>query len=452
LTDVAARAGVSLKTASRAINGERHVSAETAVRVLAAAEDLGFLPNRLAQGLRSGSALASVGLVIGDLGNPFWSSVARGVERELARADLLLITASHEEDAALQRRLLRALVERRVDGLLLVPAPGDDDLEALLRGVPVVAIDRPLAAPTLDEVLFEDRGGAATAVAALAAGGHRRIAFVGAETSLWTVQERLAGYRQSLDAAGLEADPRLVRLDCRDPAAAASATRDLLRIDAPPTAVLAMNNVISRGIRRAVHDAGAALDIMAFDPDPDAELFTPSPSTVMIDPEAAGRAAAAILLDRLGGDRRPVRRVVLPAALVIRPRRARLDGVDTAAQSASAATATATATATAAQTPPRPASTRQFPQDGCHEPAHPAAGAAAAEPVRPLLPRRRTHRGAARWGRRAEAPRGVAGVDDHPRVRGRRPVAAARRHTAARSGRGRSQGMAGPRARRPLRR
>jgi LacI family transcriptional regulator len=107
---------------------------------------------------------------------------------------------------------------------------------------------------------------------------------------------------------------------------AASATRELLRLDGPPTAVLAMNNVISRGIRRAIHEAGAVLDVMAFDPDPDAELYTPSPSTVAIDPEAAGRTAADILLDRLGGDRRPVRRVVLPAALVVRTRRVAPDG------------------------------------------------------------------------------------------------------------------------------
>jgi len=338
LSDVASRAGVSPKTASRAINGERHVSAATAARVLAAAEELEFLPNRLAQGLRGGSALASVGLVIGDMGNPFWSSIARGVERELAGADLLLITASHEEDPALQHRLLRALVERRVDGLLLVPAPGDADLSSILRDVPVVVLDRPLSRPALDAVLFDDRGGAATGVAALIAQGHRRIAYIGAEAPLWTVQERLTGYRQALAAAGIEEDPRLVRLDCQNPAAAASATRDLLRLEDPPTAVLAMNNLIGRGLRRAVHEAVAQLDIMAFDPDPDAELYTPSPSTVVIDPEAAGRTAAGLLLDRLGGDRRPPRRVVLPAALIMRtpPRRERPAGTTPPASAARA--------------------------------------------------------------------------------------------------------------------
>ncbi len=318
LTDVAARAGVSVKTASRALNGERHVSDGTAVRVRAAAEELGFLPNRLAQSLRTGTALASVGMVIGDLANPFWSSLARGVEREIARSGLLLVTASHEEDAALQERVLRALVERRVDGLVLVPAPGTTDLDAVLRGLPAVAVDRPLSAPARDEVLFDDRGGAAAAVAALVGQGHRRIAFVGAEAGLWTVQQRLTGYESAISAAGLEVDPHLVRLDCPTVPAAAAATRDLLRDPHPPTAVLAMNNVACRGVLRARHEAGVQLDVTSFDADPDAELFAGAPSSIVNDPEDAGRAAAQILLDRIQGDRRPVRRVVLPAALVVR--------------------------------------------------------------------------------------------------------------------------------------
>jgi LacI family transcriptional regulator len=245
--------------------------------------------------------------------------MARGVEREIARSGLLLVTASHEEDHALQERVLRALVERRVDGLVLVPAPGTTDLDTVLRGLPTVAVDRPLLAPARDEVLFDDRPGAAAAVAALVGQGHRRIAFVAAEAGLWTVQQRFAGYRAAMEGAGLEVDPRLVRLDCPTVPAAAGATRDLLREADPPTAVLAMNNVVCRGVLRARHEAGVPLDVTSFDADPDAELFRGAPSSVVNDPEDAGRAAAQILLDRIKGDRRPVRRVVLPAALVVRP-------------------------------------------------------------------------------------------------------------------------------------
>jgi LacI family transcriptional regulator len=318
LADVARRAGVSLKTASRALNDEPHVRADTASRVRSAAEDLGFRPNRLAQGLRSGASLASIGLVIGDLANPFWSAAARGTERELAGADLLLVTASHEEDADLQERLVRTLVERRVDGLVLVPAPGTTDLTPLLRGVPVVALDRPLPAPPADEVIFDDRSGATTAVLALLAQGHRRVAFVGAEADLWTVRERLAGYREALTRADVDHDGALVRLNCPDAPRAATAVRDLLRLPDAPTAVLAMNNLVCRGVLRAARDAGAPLEVTAFDPDPDADLFARTPSTVVNDPETAGRVAAGLLLDRLQGDRRPPRRLILPAALVVR--------------------------------------------------------------------------------------------------------------------------------------
>jgi LacI family transcriptional regulator len=182
----------------------------------------------------------------------------------------------------------------------------------------VVALDRPLQAPGSDEVLFDDRSGAVTAVVSMLAHGHRRIAYVGAEAGLWTVRERLAGYLDAFARAGLEPDRALVRLDCPDPVRAAGATRELLRLPDPPTAVLAMNNLICRGVMRAARAAGLVLDVTAFDPDPDADLFTQPPSTVVNDPEAAGRAAAALLLDRLLGDRRPPRRVVLPATLVVR--------------------------------------------------------------------------------------------------------------------------------------
>jgi LacI family transcriptional regulator len=179
-----------------------------------AAEDLGFLPNRLGhRGWRGGSALASVGLVMGDLGNPFWSSVARGVERELARADLLLITGEPRGGCRLQRRLLRRSWNGGSTGSSSCPHPATTTSRrccgASRRG------DRPPArAPLLDEVLFDDRGGASDRRRRPRRSRSRRIAFVGAETGLWTVQERLAGYRQALAAAGIDVDPRLVRLDC----------------------------------------------------------------------------------------------------------------------------------------------------------------------------------------------------------------------------------------------
>jgi LacI family transcriptional regulator len=316
---VALLAGVSPKTASRALNSERYVRDETAQRVRHAADELGFIPNRMARGLKAGTTMSSVALVIADVGNPFWSSVARGVERALDRHGLLLMTVSHEEDVERQARLLRALCERQVDGIVLVPAHGTTDLTGLLRDVPVVALDRPLSAPAADEVLFDDKSGALTAVAALTARGHRHIGMILAESGLWTMEQRLEGYRQAVARAGVDVDPGLIVQDCPDAVSATAAMRDLLRHRPAPTAVLAANAVIARGVLRALKDSDAVVEVVAFDSDPDADLYAIAPSSVVIDPESAGQTAADLLVDRIQASRRPVRRVTLPAALVLRP-------------------------------------------------------------------------------------------------------------------------------------
>ena len=125
LADVAALAGVSLKTASRAMNGEYGVAEATAERVFAAARDLGFRPNRLAQSLAAGGPSAVVGLLIPDVSDPFVAGVVGAVEVVLATRDLQLITASHGNDPVRQHNIASTLVERRVDGLIIMSAPGD---------------------------------------------------------------------------------------------------------------------------------------------------------------------------------------------------------------------------------------------------------------------------------------------------------------------------------------
>lgn len=318
LADVALLAGVSPKTASRALNSERYVRDETADRVRRAAEELGFIPNRLARGLKAGTAMSWVALVIADVGNPFWSAVARGVERALRPHGLVLITVSHEEDADLQVRLLRTLCEGHIDGIVIVPAHGTQDLATLLRDLPVVALDRPLPEHAADEVLFDDRSGALSAVAALTARGHRHIGLILAESDLWTMQQRLSGYRDALQGAGISVDPALIKENCPDPASSAAAMRDLLRQRPAPTAVLAGNGVIARGVLRALRDTGSTAEVVAFDWNEDADLYAQPPSSVVIDPEKAGQTAADLLVDRIQGDRRAARQVVLPAALVLR--------------------------------------------------------------------------------------------------------------------------------------
>src|SRR5690348_8946238 len=260
---VAERAGVSLKTVSRVINEEASVAPQTAERVVAAIAELGFRRNDLARSLRQGSTSATLGLVIEDLANPFYSAVAQAVENVARPRGYMLITGSCEEDPERERELILALLRRRVDALVLVPAGTERDQQWLARELgdetPVVFVDRPPHGIEADAVLVDNAGGAKTAVAHLIAHGHRRIACVADAPSLYTASERVAGYRAALAAAGIGHDDALLKLGARDAADAEAAVAELLTLPEAPTAIFAGNNRITVGALRALHgrDAGA---------------------------------------------------------------------------------------------------------------------------------------------------------------------------------------------------
>lgn len=166
---------MSLKTASRALNGHPNVTPETRAKVQAASAELGFRLDGIARELRSGAT--SVGLIIGDLANPFYPRIARGVERVLRSRGLQLVTTSTDESAEVERAVAGGLVERRVRALLIVPSSTDQaylDVERR-HGLPVVFLDRPPVGVAADTILLDNRAGARAATEHLLAGGHRRI-------------------------------------------------------------------------------------------------------------------------------------------------------------------------------------------------------------------------------------------------------------------------------------
>ncbi|MEP6812415.1 MAG: LacI family DNA-binding transcriptional regulator [Actinomycetota bacterium] len=311
LAQVAEFAGVSLKTASRAVNGEYGVAPATSDRVLAAARSLGFRPNLLARSLASGRPSAAVGLVIPNVADPFFAELVGGVERALASRGLQLVIASHHDDPVAQRAIVRALVERRVDGLLLVPAPGDASyLQADIdHGLVVVSLDRPVVGVDIDTVVADNRRASTGAVRELIAAGHRRIALLADNSDLWTMQERMAGYRSALAEAGIAEDPSLVCPDCASrpcgPLIAA-----LLASDDPPTAVFAAHNATGRDVLRAARTAGVEIALVVFDEARDSDLLSAPPQVLRSNPEQLGKAAAEMALERLDGLRSPARLVV----------------------------------------------------------------------------------------------------------------------------------------------
>ncbi|MGI8418433.1 MAG: LacI family DNA-binding transcriptional regulator [Nakamurella sp.] len=318
VVDVARLAGVSGRTVSRVVTGGPNVSPQTRERVMQAVESLQFRPNRLARELRTGSVSTTVGFIVGDLTNPFYAKVAAGAESVLAEWGLTMLLAATGDDPACERRTVGAVIEHRVRALLLVPV-GDDHgyLQHERRlGTPIVAVDRPATNADLDSVVFDNRGGAKDGVQSLITAGHRRIAFVGSDATIFTHAERLTGYLRAMDTAEIPIEQRLIRRDAPDSAAAEHAAHQLLDHDEPPTAIFAANNMAALGVLQAMRGRPSTVALVAFD---DFDFAaTLGVSVVSHDPREMGRTAAGLALSRLADPDRPSTQIVLSTRLIPR--------------------------------------------------------------------------------------------------------------------------------------
>ncbi|WP_295837921.1 LacI family DNA-binding transcriptional regulator [uncultured Microbacterium sp.] len=299
MVDVAADAGVSLKTVSRVINGEPNVDAAMIERVNVSVSRLGYHRNALAASLRSGNR-DTIGFIAADLSNTFYMAVAAAVSTVAARERMHIVMASSEEDADTERALALDLCQRQVGGLIVVPTAADHSYLAreVELGTPVVFLDRPGSGIPADAILLDNRGGAREAVAELLAAGHRRIAVLQDARTIYTMSERWAGVVDAFAAAGLEPDPALVVEGLHTPAVAREAMERLLDSAAPPTAVFCANNRATIGALEAVLPRGADVAIAGFD---DFELSRLLPRRIRIvdyDVAALGTRAAETLLSR----------------------------------------------------------------------------------------------------------------------------------------------------------
>lgn len=315
LADVAQAAGVSLKTASRALNGEPYVAAETSQRVLKAAKELQFHFNAAASRLKRGSSGALVGLIVGDLLNPFSMAVAKGAELELrGRGESLLIVSS-DEDPETEKHLVEDLIRQRVEGVLLVSTRDTHtDLGELIdRGARFVFLDRAPVGVHAPAVVLDNFGGTFRAVQSLIERGHHRIAFIGDHARLAPQVQRRAGYVSALEQADIVVDERLIVAGAHDVAAASAALRALLTLDEPPTAFFTANNRVTVGALAALRSSGSAAALIGFD---DFELADAmGVSTVSSDLIELGREGVRLLRRGPAEEKRIMQ---LPAELVQR--------------------------------------------------------------------------------------------------------------------------------------
>ncbi|MEK2479590.1 LacI family DNA-binding transcriptional regulator [Streptomyces noursei] len=319
MKDVAARAGVGLKTVSRVVNGEPGVTPDTERRVQEAITALGFRRNDSARILRKGRT-ASIGLVLEDLADPFYGPLSRAVEEVARSHGALLINGSSAEDPAREQELVLALCARRVDGLVVIPA-GDDHrylAPEIAAGVATVFVDRPAGRIDADVVLSDNFGGAQAAVAHLIAHGHRRIGFIGDQPRIHTAKERLRGYRTAMADAGLPVADSWVSLGPTAPDRVRAAATAMLAAPEPVTALFSGNNRVTVTAVRVLRDHPRPVALVGFDDFELADLVHPAITVVAQDSAHLGRTAAGLLFRRLDGIDAPPQRLELPTRLIPR--------------------------------------------------------------------------------------------------------------------------------------
>lgn len=322
MRDVAALARVSLKTVSRVINGETTVDPELAARVQRAAAKLDYQPNLTARSLRSSDGRTrTIGLVLENVANPFSSALHRAVE-DLARTrGVAVFAGSVDEDPQRERELALAMVARRVDGLIIVPA-GDDQSylsNELRAGLKAVFADRPPGLLRGDVVMSDNAGGARAAVRHLLAAGHTRIGFLGDLMSIPTAAARYSAYATALRDAGIDLDEQLVHVNVHGTEAAESAVRSLM--EGPrPTALFPTQNLITIGTLRALRSLGLheRVAVVGFDDILLADMLEPAVTVIAQDPAAIGAQACEVLFNRMDGDTSPAQTHTIPTRLIAR--------------------------------------------------------------------------------------------------------------------------------------
>ena len=319
ITDVARKAGVSTSTVSHVINETRYVSDEVKQRVHAAMKDLNYQPNVIARSLRTRET-QTVGVVVSDITNPFFTSIVRAIEDEVLKQGYNIILCDTDEKPEREQVYLRLLMGRRVDGLIVAPSSGNADLLqlAIESGYPTVLLDRSIPGLDADVVLSDNEGGAFDAVSYLIGIGHRRIGIIAGRLEVSTGADRMAGYVRAIKAHGIPVDESLIEVAQFKREIAYEKTREMLARPEPPTALFVCNNAMTAGAMAAVKAAGKKvpkdISVVGFDDSEWAALMDP-PLTVVAQPIVElGTRAAQLLMRRISGGR-----VKTPRAIVLKP-------------------------------------------------------------------------------------------------------------------------------------
>jgi LacI family transcriptional regulator len=323
IREVARRAGVAPITVSRVLNNAGPVNVETRARVEAAIAELNYVPNSLARSFRF-KRTQTLALILTDITNPFWTRVARGVEDTARQAGYSVFLCNTDENEAIQLETVQSVLQRQVDGILLVPRGNGADLVARIRqqGVPVVVLDRRTAGLNVDVVRGDSEGGAYQLARVLLDLGHRHISLLSGPSDVPTAADRAAGFWRALSEAGKQAGGSVLYGEYSY-ASGFELARQALAAIPRASAFFAGNNLIATGALRAIQEAGLRvpqdLSLVCFDDFPPELMIEPFFTTAAQPGYEMGRQATRLLLDRLSGAISGAQHeIILPVEIIVR--------------------------------------------------------------------------------------------------------------------------------------
>jgi len=322
--DVAKLAGVSPITVSRVINNAGYISQETRGRVEEAIRQLGYVPNTLARSLRLRQT-NTLALVLTDITNPFWTTVARSVEDAASDAGFNVILCNTDESEIEQEKYLNVLLQKRVDGVLLVPVRCTRETVQFIQSqnVPLVVIDRHIPGVEIDSVRCDSEGGGYALVHLMLGQGHRRIAMLSGPQGVSSADDRVAGYRRALAEAGLDHQNELIFYGEFNQQSGYEMMQKTLDAGPRPTAIFAANNFITMGAFKAVRDAGLKVPedmaLVGFDDLPVDLIIDPFFTVASQPAYEMGKQATELILARVAGQApAECQEIILPTEIIVR--------------------------------------------------------------------------------------------------------------------------------------
>lgn len=320
IRDVAKLAGVAPITVSRVINNDGYFTEETRRKVEAAVQQLDYIPNSLGLSLRS-KRTQTLAFVVSDIANPFWTTVARGVEDAANARGYHIIIGNTDESPEKQENYLLFLLKKQVDGFLFVPASYDNSATLKKRHVPFVVLDRRFP-DAVDSVRCDSVKGAYDLTKHLIELGHRRIAIITGRQDLTTASDRVEGYVKALKDANL-GEAKQIHWGQYTQQSGYDITAQIIQSTPCPTAIFAANNFIAIGVMRALRASGVRvpedLSVVAFDDLPEAITIDPFFTVAAQPAYEMGQRATELLIARLNGEAPPTHQeIVLPVEIIVR--------------------------------------------------------------------------------------------------------------------------------------